>query len=99
MNYEFHPAAAGEHLDNISFYENRLAGLGADYLTEFDATLALVCAAPTSFPLDCPPDIHKAGLRRFPFNVEYRVAGGMIQLLAVAHHRRRPGYWYGRIGG
>jgi hypothetical protein len=56
-----------------------------------------VCTAPLNYQLDCPPDIRKAGLQRFPFNVLYRVAGGAVQILAVAHHRRRPGYWLGRM--
>jgi len=97
MSYQFHPAAAGEHLESIAFYESRLAGLGADYIAEFEATLVRVSAAPMSYPLDCPPDIHKAGLQRFPFNVLYRVVSGAVQILAVAHHRRRPGYWMGRV--
>lgn len=36
MNYQFHPAAASEHLDSIAFYESRLVGLGADYIVEFE---------------------------------------------------------------
>lgn len=99
MSYQFHPAAADEHLDSIAFYESRLSGLGADYIVEFEATLVRVCAAPLSCPLDCPPDIRKAGLQRFPFNVLYRVVDGVVQILAVAHHRRRSGYWLGRVGG
>ena len=31
MTYQFHPAAASEHLDSIAFYESRLAGLGAAF--------------------------------------------------------------------
>lgn len=50
-----------------------------------------------SFPLDSQPDIRRAGLRRFPFNVLYRVIGAEVQILAVAHHRRRPAYWLGRV--
>jgi hypothetical protein len=67
MTYQFHPAAASEHLDSIAFYESRLAGLGEDYIGEFEATLLRVCAASMSFSLDCPPDIRKAGLRCFLF--------------------------------
>ena len=36
-------------------------------------------------------------LTRFPFAVVYRVAADdSIRVLAVAHHRRRPGYWQAR---
>ena len=97
MTYQFHPAASAEYFDSIAFYESRVAGLGADFISEFEATLSRVCASPTSYPLDCPPDIRKAGLQRFPFNVLYRVSGETIQVLAVAHHRRRSSYWLGRV--
>jgi tRNA(Ile)-lysidine synthase TilS/MesJ len=34
---------------------------------------------------------------RFPYAVIYRIASdGSIRVLAVAHHRRRPGYWRAR---
>lgn len=54
MNYGFHRAAIGEHLDQVAFYASQFAGLGADYLGEFDALVA-------------PPDIHKVALKGFPF--------------------------------
>lgn len=97
MNYRFHTAAAGEHLDNIAFYESRLPGLGADYLAEFEKVLTHICTAPNFYPVDSDPDIRKAGLKRFPFHVIYRATQTHILVLAVAHQRRRPAYWTGRI--
>jgi plasmid stabilization system protein ParE len=32
-------------------------------------------------------------LRRYPYSVVYELAGYTATVLAVAHHRRRPGYW------
>lgn len=32
-------------------------------------------------------------LRRFPFVVFYRVDESLIRVIAVAHKRKRPGYW------
>ena len=98
MNYGFHRAAIAEHLDHVAFYESHVAGLGADYLSEFDAAIARVCAAPDRFPLVAPPNIHKIALKRFPFYVIYRVHATQVVVLAVAHQRRRPVYWAGRIG-
>jgi len=99
VSYRFHPAAASEHLESVAFYESRLAGLGADYLTEFEATMARVCGAPSSCPIDCPPDIRIARLKRFPFSVLYRQRNARLEVLAVAHQRRRPGYWLPRVLG
>lgn len=44
---------------------------------------------------------HESGVRRckvlrFPFHVVYVEAGNHILVLAVAHGRRRPGYWLRR---
>lgn len=97
MKYRFHRAAAGEHLDNVAFYESRQPGLGADYLAEFEAVMAHICTAPDFYPVIDAPDIHKAGLKRFPFYVIYRAGQVQIDVLAVAHQRRRPAYWAGRL--
>lgn len=98
MNYGFHRAAIAEHLEHVAFYESQLAGLGADYLGEFDAAMARICAAPDRFTLVAPPDIRKIALKRFPFHVIYRADANRIVVVAVAHQRRRPAYWAGRIG-
>lgn len=97
MNYRFHPAAFSEHYDSAAFYQNRLHGLGADYLAEFEALMAHICAVPNFYPIVGAPDIHKAGLKRFPFHIIYRAMPTHIVVLAVAHQRRRPAYWAGRL--
>jgi hypothetical protein len=35
-------------------------------------------------------------LPHFPFSLVYRVRHAEIEIVAVAHHRRRPGYWRSR---
>lgn len=97
MNYRFHRAALAEHLDEVAFYESRLQGLGADYLAEFDAAMARVCVMPDLYPRVGAADIRKAGLKRFPFDIIYSVTTSNLIVLAVAHQRRRPAYWAGRI--
>jgi hypothetical protein len=32
-------------------------------------------------------------LRRFPFALIYRIKTSKVQIVAVAHDRRQPGYW------
>ncbi len=97
MKYRLHRAVTSEHLDNIAFYENRLPGLGADYLNEFETVMVRICTEPNFYPTIVGPDIHRAGLKRFPFHVIYRVMPTQIIVLAVAHQRRRPAYWMGRV--
>lgn len=97
MNYGFHRAAIREHLDQIAFYESQLAGLGADYLAEFNAVMDRICATPKRFALAVPPDIRKLALKRFPFHVIYRTEATRVVILAIAHQRRRALYWAGRV--
>jgi plasmid stabilization system protein ParE len=37
-------------------------------------------------------------LNRFPFLIVYREFEDRIQVIAVQHGKRRPGYWRGRLG-
>jgi hypothetical protein len=43
------------------------------------------------------PGIRRALFRAFPCSIVYREAGGEVQILAVSHHRQRPGYWLARL--
>lgn len=96
MTYQFHPEAEAEHLESVAYYEERQPGLGVSYLAEFESALEQVCEAPARYPIEQRPDIRRVRLQRFPFTILFRESGGVVQVLAVAHHRRRPLYWLGR---
>ena len=97
MRIWFHPAAEVEHLDHVAYYESRQTGLGSGYLAEFENVLAAVGEGPHRFPLIGTGSIRRAHLRRFPFAVLFRESGSELQILAVAHKRRRPTYWVARL--
>jgi plasmid stabilization system protein ParE len=40
--------------------------------------------------------VRRRVLRRFPFSHFYVIESDRIRILAIAHHRRRPGYWAAR---
>lgn len=97
MTYGFHPEAEAEHLEAVAWYESRGAGLGARYLAEFEWVLSHVCEHPYRYRLERLPDIRRATMRGFPFTILYREINGQVEILAVAHHRRRPTYWIVRV--
>jgi hypothetical protein len=99
VNYIFHAATRIEHLDHVAFYESRLPGLGCEYLAEFEAAAQLIVEGPERFRIEAQPDIRRYHLRRFPVTVYYRVVKGSVQILALAHKRKRPSYWVARIQG
>jgi len=91
--YRFHPGAQAEHLQTIRFYESRSQGLGGDDLREFEALMQRVLSRPHRYRIERKPDIRRASLLRFPHKVIYRERFDSVEVLAVAHHRQRPGYW------
>mgnify|MGYP001106920023 CR=1 FL=1 len=93
MSYYFHPAAESEYLEAIAYYESKRPGLGASFLAEFETAIGTVLEAPHRNPVEQRPDVRRKGLQRFPYTVLYRDAAESVQVLAVAHHRRRPQYW------
>jgi len=69
--------------------------VGLAFVAEFERVLALICAHPEIGTL------WRNGRRRFPvrkfsYSVVYYVRGEEIRGVALAHHRRRPGYWAAR---
>lgn len=96
MNYFFHPAGEAEHLEIIAYYETKKPGLGASYLHEFEICMTSICEHPHISPVQANPNIRRVLLKQFPFSIIYREKSNTIQVLAIAHQRRRPQYWLGR---
>jgi plasmid stabilization system protein ParE len=92
---EFHEAASEEFASAFDWYWERSAGAAARFAGEMSRAVASIAEAPQRWPAG----IHgtrKFLLGRFPFAVIYRELPSIIQVLAVAHGHRRPGYWKGR---
>ena len=96
MTFWFHPEAEAEHLETVVYYETRRAGLGALYLAAFEQALDSVRDNAHRYRIVHDPDIRRVPLARFPLSIIYREAGEKIEILAVAHHKRRPAYWIAR---
>jgi len=92
MKLEFHPEAEEEFLQAALSYEAELAGLGA----RFDAELRAACEILSDYPdigVQVDPDLRKLVLETFPYSLVYSHVGDTLYILAVAHERRREGYW------
>jgi plasmid stabilization system protein ParE len=93
----YHPAAEEELLSEIGFLELRAAGLGRRFFDEIQRAERLVAQFPES-GYELSGGIRKCRLRKFPFALIYSVEREGLLILAVAHHRRRPGYWADCLG-
>lgn len=95
------PEAVTELADAAVWYESRSRGLAGKFLQEFETVLRLIESRSASFPrlLDTSPElnIRRALLPRFPYASIFIELPSEIRIVAVAHVKRRPGYWLNRI--
>lgn len=92
--------AEAEAAEAWRWYEKRRLRLGRDFLLQLDQALALIESNPAAGsrpPGISDPDIRRIVLPRFPYDVVYLLLPDRIQVLAIAHERRRPAYWKERI--
>jgi hypothetical protein len=70
-------------------------GLGDNFLTEVEAACSCLSELQAvGSRLDA--EHRRLGLRRFPFGLTYRTTSAGVQIVVVAHRRRRWGYWQRR---
>lgn len=74
------------------YYQQQSAGLGSEFLSEVERTVASILAYPEAAP-KVKKEIRRWLLKRFPFGVLYAVTADEVVIVAVMHLRRRPGYW------
>lgn len=86
--------------DAARWYEAHRPGLGTEFLEALDDAVVRIAEMPRmgSPVRDVADDaIRRRAVRRSPYHVIYLELPDRLQLLAVAHDRRRPGYWVGRV--
>lgn len=93
---QFSRLARNELREAIRTYETEVEGLGAEFLDEVTNGLEVLRRFPRIAPI-VSGSIRALVLARFPYTLIYRCpAEGKIRILAVAHQKRRFGYWRGR---
>lgn len=90
---EFHEAAAADYDAAFDWYLQRSPDAANEFAAEVDRALVQIRRAPGRWAIG-ESKTRRFLLRRFPFLVIYReFPADTIQVLAIAHTSRRPGYW------
>ncbi len=92
----FLPDAEQEMISAAKFYESIAEGFGDDFLAEVKRALRSIQKNPDRWPV-VEENIRKHRMNRFPFYIVYFIRGEVIIIIAIAHQKRRPGYWKNRI--
>jgi hypothetical protein len=93
--------AVEELFEAAAWYRDQQQGLELEFLAEVDRILPMLETSPASFPrvlgLAVDLEIRRALLPRFPYALVFVETEREIRILAVAHLKRRPGYWLNRV--
>ena len=91
----FHPEAEAEFIAAARYYEGQAPNLGAEFVTAVEAAFEGL----VGFPEKGRPfgsRLRRVLVRGFPYSLIYRAEPARVLIVAVAHVRRRPGYWRAR---
>jgi toxin ParE1/3/4 len=83
----------------IRWYESESVGLGNRLWSEIQAIVTLLSDYPEIGELvrRTRGTVRRVPLRHFPFFLIYRDRGDSLQIVALAHTSRKPGYWRSRL--
>lgn len=91
---EVAPSARKELSATVEWYEARSQGLGVRFFEVVDEAFTSIAHAPAGFPVwEQDERVRKFVLDRFPYVIFYRELVHSIEVVAVAHTARKPGYW------
>ena len=94
--YRFHPEAEAEADAGFEYYWIK----SPEAAFNFDAALRAAYAKLRKTPKACAPYLHgtrRALLDRYPYFVVFRERSRNVEIIAIAHAKRRPGYWAKRL--
>jgi toxin ParE1/3/4 len=94
----FEEEADAEYRAAGRWYEDHRRQLGVEF---FDATIDQIVMLPDAgSPMPRMPadlSVRRRAVTRFPYHVVYLHTHGQTRILAIAHDRRKPGYWRERL--
>lgn len=93
---EYHPEAKSEIIESASWYDDKVDGLGLEFLFEVKNAESHIVQNSELWP-NYEAGSRRYIMKRFPFAVIYLTSEEKIQIVAVAHCKRKPGYWKDRL--
>ena len=85
----FTRSAQGDLRQAIDWYDAQRPGLGAGFESAVEAVLERALHMPHSFPA-VMDDFRRAAVRRFPYDIYYRITERQLVVVLVFHTARDP---------
>lgn len=94
---EIHPGVYREVLEARIWYGEQSSTAEAGFAEEVEHAIEQIALAPERWPLSLA-GTRRFVFRRYPYCLYYRVKDDVVSVVAVAHDKRRAGYWINRLG-
>ena len=85
-----------DYQQELDWYAERSATAADGFEAAFARTVREIGEDPNRFPACDEPGFRYVSLDRYPFSVIFRVTESAVQVIAVAHAKRKSGYWISR---
>ena len=92
----FDPDARAEFLAIIEYYEECTKGLGHRFRETVETEIEHILDMPFRFRVLHPP-FRRCLVPKFPYSIIFSIEPEFILVIAVAHAKRKPGYWHDRM--
>jgi toxin ParE1/3/4 len=92
----FDPDARAEFLAAVEYYEECQTGLGRRFREAVETEVDSIDAMPFRFRVLHAP-LRRCLVPKFPYSIIFAVEPDFILVIAVAHTKRKPGYWHDRM--
>ncbi len=95
--YRFLPAARLEATAAATWYRERSHDAAVGFVEEVSAALRAIRERPDAWPAWNASAVRRRVLHRYPYSVYFVLEADVVVIVAVAHHKQRPGYWLPRF--
>lgn len=96
MKYWFHPEARAELVEAVWYYDSQRSGLGRRFLEATTAAIRRIQDHLGMYRVVSDP-WRQCRIPPFPFGIIYKVGARQIEIVAMMHLHRKPGYWRNRV--
>ena len=97
MTFRFLPPAEAELFEGVSYYSAIRSELGGRFEQAVAQAVRNLVAHPERGALRSK-STRRWLVKGFPFGIIYRISESGVLIVAIAHQRKKPEYWVGRIG-
>ena len=93
---KFYPDAEMEMRESSKYYESQQKDLGKRFLNSIESAIKQIQINPKIFQ-KVNKNVRRCQTKIFPYGIIFREQENQIEIIAIMHLKRKPGYWKDRL--